>query len=234
MAMNPSTARISRRGLLIAAAGVVGTGGVPGLAHAAPSRGTQQGFHDVGSLAGRGTASEGADINDRSDIVGVTALPGTGVSHAFIMNPRFQGGQLFDLMPSAPRRQSRRTAEIELDRQIEQHEKDRQAHEASVLATVRAYRNIDERTAREIDETIDSFPHCWPFTINLPQMPTSRQAEMTRETDPKDQQSLGELRHIRAPLRGDRGPIAKCAARTHHREQAVCPPNSQLARCSHH
>lgn len=55
-------------------------------------------------------------------------------------------------------RHSRQTAGIDLGRQIEQHEKDRQAHEASVLATIKAYRNIDERTAREIDETIDSLP----------------------------------------------------------------------------
>ncbi|HEX8867977.1 MAG TPA: hypothetical protein VF821_20120 [Lentzea sp.] len=96
--MNPSTAGISRRILLIAAVGAVA---LPGLAHAAP--GAQEGFHDVGSLAGPGTASESVDINDRGDVVGVTALPGTAVSHAFITNPRVQGGRLVDLMPSEPR-----------------------------------------------------------------------------------------------------------------------------------
>ncbi|MFS8103311.1 hypothetical protein LFM09_39915 [Lentzea alba] len=102
--MNPSTAGISRRRLLIAAAGAAGVAALPGLAHAAPdSRGTRTGFHDIGSLAGPGTASEGADINDRGDVVGVTALPGTAVSHAFIMNPGVEGGRLFDLMPSEPR-----------------------------------------------------------------------------------------------------------------------------------
>jgi uncharacterized protein YPO0396 len=55
-------------------------------------------------------------------------------------------------------KQSRRKAEIDLGHQIEQHAKDREAHETSVLATIKAYRNIDERTAREIDETIDSLP----------------------------------------------------------------------------
>ncbi|MCE7009996.1 hypothetical protein LWC34_45400 [Kibdelosporangium philippinense] len=55
-------------------------------------------------------------------------------------------------------RHSRHIAENDLGRQIEQHVKDRQSHETSVLATIKAYRNIDERTAREIDETIDSLP----------------------------------------------------------------------------
>ncbi|MBP2320520.1 uncharacterized protein YPO0396 [Kibdelosporangium banguiense] len=62
-----------------------------------------------------------------------------------------------DASPSAVRH-SRRTAKNDLGHQIEQHVKDRQAYETSVLATIKAYRNIDERTAREIDETIDSLP----------------------------------------------------------------------------
>jgi len=62
-----------------------------------------------------------------------------------------------DASPAAVKH-SRRTAEIDLGRQIEQHEKDRQTLETSVLATIKAYRNIDERTAREIDEAIDSLP----------------------------------------------------------------------------
>ncbi|WP_163508981.1 ATP-binding protein [Fodinicola acaciae] len=53
---------------------------------------------------------------------------------------------------------SRRGAEVDLGGQIEQHRKDREAHEQSVLATIQAYRNIDDRTEREIDGTIDSLP----------------------------------------------------------------------------
>ncbi|WP_410652337.1 ATP-binding protein [Amycolatopsis sp. cmx-4-54] len=53
-------------------------------------------------------------------------------------------------------KQSRLTAEDDLSHQIEQHKKDRESHEQLILVTIRAYRNIDERTARELDETIES------------------------------------------------------------------------------
>jgi uncharacterized protein YPO0396 len=55
-------------------------------------------------------------------------------------------------------RLSRQTAENGVREQRDQHAKDRKSHEDSVLATIRAYRNIDERTGREIDDTIDSLP----------------------------------------------------------------------------
>lgn len=45
-----------------------------------------------------------------------------------------------------------------LQEQISRHASDRRTLEDAVLTTIRAYRNIDERTAREIDETIESLP----------------------------------------------------------------------------
>jgi uncharacterized protein YPO0396 len=45
-----------------------------------------------------------------------------------------------------------------LGEQIGQHAKERDTLEGTLLVTLRAYRNIDERTAREIDETIESLP----------------------------------------------------------------------------
>jgi uncharacterized membrane protein len=60
-------------------------------------------FHDVGSIAGPGAPSEATDINDRGDVVGITSLPGTQVTHAFIMNPQVNGGRLTDIMPSESR-----------------------------------------------------------------------------------------------------------------------------------
>lgn len=51
---------------------------------------------------------------------------------------------------------SRQTAEIDLGQQIDRHVKDQEAAETSVLATIKAYRNIDDRTASEVDETMES------------------------------------------------------------------------------
>jgi uncharacterized protein YPO0396 len=45
-----------------------------------------------------------------------------------------------------------------LQDQVSRHASDRRNLEDAVLATIRAYRNIDERTAREIDDTIESLP----------------------------------------------------------------------------
>jgi len=96
------TAGISRRGLLIGAAGAAGLAAFhPSEARAATAAYGQ--FHGIGSLAGPGAPSEANDINDRGDIVGSTALPGTSVSHAFIMNPKTRGGRLVDLTPSEAR-----------------------------------------------------------------------------------------------------------------------------------
>jgi uncharacterized membrane protein len=90
-------AGVSRRSLLVAAAGMAV---LPASAWAAdPARL----LHDIGSLAGTGTPSEAADINDRGDVVGATSLPGTRTSHAFIMNPRVDGGRLTDITPGEKR-----------------------------------------------------------------------------------------------------------------------------------
>jgi uncharacterized protein YPO0396 len=53
---------------------------------------------------------------------------------------------------------SYRDAEKILRDQISRHTSDRRNLEDLVLTTIRAYRNIDERTAREIDDTIESLP----------------------------------------------------------------------------
>ncbi|MFD1045062.1 hypothetical protein ACFQ1S_05380, partial [Kibdelosporangium lantanae] len=70
-------------------------------------------------------------------------------------------------------KQSRLTAEDDLSHQIEQHKKDRGSHEQMILVTIRAYRNVDERTGRELDETIESLPalldlHTQLVTDDLP------------------------------------------------------------------
>lgn len=71
-------------------------GGFTAAGGARPGTGVR--FHGVGSLAGPGSQSEATDINDRGVIVGVSAVPGTGTTHAFLMDP--DDGRLTDLTPS--------------------------------------------------------------------------------------------------------------------------------------
>lgn len=59
-------------------------------------------LHAIGSLAGSGTVCQAADINDRGDVVGMTSIPDSQATHAFIMNPAVEGGRLIDLTPSEP------------------------------------------------------------------------------------------------------------------------------------
>lgn len=54
-----------------------------------------------------------------------------------------------------------------LRQQIERHKDDREKLEAAVVGHIAAYRNLDERTARETDGTIDSLPlRSWRPTSN--------------------------------------------------------------------
>lgn len=50
------------------------------------------------------------------------------------------------------------TAISDVRSQIERHQKDRESHESAVLGYIVAYRNLDERAARETDGTITSLP----------------------------------------------------------------------------
>jgi uncharacterized protein YPO0396 len=45
-----------------------------------------------------------------------------------------------------------------LEEQIQVRDKDRATYEGSLLVIIRAYRNIDDRTHREVDDTIESLP----------------------------------------------------------------------------
>jgi uncharacterized membrane protein len=60
-------------------------------------------LHAIRPLGGPGTACQAADINDRGDVVGMTSIPGSQATHAYIMNPDVAGGRLTDLTPSDPR-----------------------------------------------------------------------------------------------------------------------------------
>ncbi|MFZ4302304.1 hypothetical protein ACOZE3_30900 [Streptomyces cinereoruber] len=60
-------------------------------------------FHGVGSFAGPAARSEAFDISDRGVVVGAAAVPGSGATHAFVMDPETDGGRLTDITPSDPR-----------------------------------------------------------------------------------------------------------------------------------
>ncbi|MFJ6666539.1 hypothetical protein [Streptomyces sp. NPDC091383] len=99
---------ISRRGLLFAGAAsgaALALAPLPARAgeRRPPGEAGERLPHDLGSLAGAGAASEATGLNDRGDVVGATALPGGTLSHAFVMNPRVNGGRLRDLTPSLER-----------------------------------------------------------------------------------------------------------------------------------
>lgn len=96
--------------LVLATSGSVAGLGTPGQAAGSSPAGSQDprveavsAFHNLRSIAGPGAPGEATDINDRGAVVGVTSLPGTATSHAFLSDPRVRGGQLTDLTPSESR-----------------------------------------------------------------------------------------------------------------------------------
>jgi hypothetical protein len=88
--------------LALAASGLGTPAPAAAGAHGPPGEAVRT-FHRLGSIAGPGAASEATDINDHGAVVGVTSLPGSATSHAFLADPRIRGGRLIDLTPSEPR-----------------------------------------------------------------------------------------------------------------------------------
>ena len=68
------------------------------------------------------------------------------------------GSHLVDAMIEAQVHKSYRDAATQLDGQITAHDEQRSIYERMLLAIIRSYRNIDDRTAREIDEDIAALP----------------------------------------------------------------------------
>ena len=69
-----------------------------------------------------------------------------------------------------------------LDEQIQQHDVARQDGEKLLITTIRAYRNINDRTQREIDETIDALPALEQIQRQLvtDDLPRARTAWLTK------------------------------------------------------
>lgn len=63
-----------------------------------------------------------------------------------------------DAMIEARVQASYRDAANKLDTQIEGHDEQRKTYEQVLVATIRAYRNINDRTARDIDDNIAALP----------------------------------------------------------------------------
>ncbi len=134
---------------------------------------------------------------------------------------------------------SYRDAERILLEQIAQHAKDRDTLESTLLATLRAYRNIDERTAREIDETIESLPALLAIREQLAtdDLPRTREQWLKKVDDDLNQALRKVLTQIDADGRDIRrglGPINQVLGDVPFRQgstlalEAVEQPNTDL------
>ncbi|MBO4207555.1 ATP-binding protein [Micromonospora echinofusca] len=94
--------------------------------------------------------------------------------------------------------QSLRTAVEHLSGQIERHRSDREKHEAAVVGYIAAYRNLDERTARETDGTIDSLPSVLAIYEQLvtDDLPRAKDAWLAKVDEDMNRQLRGLLVQI--------------------------------------
>jgi len=82
--------------------------------------------------------------------------------------------------------------------QIERHKEDREKLEAAVVAHIAAYRNLDERTARETDGTIDSLPALLAIYQQLvtDDLPRAKDAWLAKVDEDMNRQLRGVLVQI--------------------------------------
>ncbi|GAA4240128.1 hypothetical protein GCM10022254_63730 [Actinomadura meridiana] len=90
------------------------------------------------------------------------------------------------------------TAITDLRRQIERHKDDREKLETAVVGHIAAYRNLDERTARETDGTIDSLPALLAIHEQLvtDDLPRAKHAWLAKVDEDMNQQLRGVLVQI--------------------------------------
>jgi uncharacterized protein YPO0396 len=122
-----------------------------------------------------------------------TAPPLTDEEHTALMFTRFD-------KPADPKgvAASLVAAVEDLRRQIERHKDDREKHEATIVAHISAYRNLDERTARETDGTIDSLPALLAVYRQLvtDDLPRAKGAWLAKVDDDMNRQLRGVLVQI--------------------------------------
>ncbi|WP_083267866.1 ATP-binding protein [Lentzea guizhouensis] len=93
---------------------------------------------------------------------------------------------------------SLRAAMENLRGQIEQHKQDREKLEVAVVGHIAAYRNLDERTARETDGTIDSLPALLAIYRQLvtDDLPRAKDAWLAKVDEDMNRQLRGLLVQI--------------------------------------
>ncbi|GAB3966990.1 SbcC/MukB-like Walker B domain-containing protein [Plantactinospora veratri] len=86
----------------------------------------------------------------------------------------------------------------DLRRQIDRHEDDREKLETAVVGHIAAYRNLDERTARETDGTIESLPSVLAIYEQLvtDDLPRAKDAWLAKVDDDMNRQLRGLLVQI--------------------------------------
>ena len=91
----------------------------------------------------------------------------------------------------------------DLRRQIERHKDDREKLESAIVAHISAYRNLDERTARETDGTIDSLPALLAIYHQLmaDDLPRAKGAWLAKVDDDMNRQLRGVLVQIEEDAR---------------------------------
>ncbi len=95
------------------------------------------------------------------------------------------------------------TAISNLSEQIERHKQDREKLETAVVSRIAAYRNLDERTARETDGTIDSLPALLAIYQQLvtDDLPRAKGAWLVKVDEDMNRQLRGVLVQIQDDAR---------------------------------
>jgi uncharacterized protein YPO0396 len=114
----------------------------------------------------------------------------------------------------------------DLRAEIQQHAKDREHLEQSVLATIRAYRNLDDRSAREIDDDIGSLEallaiHQQILTDDLPRTRSRWLAKVDQEMNTQLQGLLVQIEEDRQMIRRGVDPINAVLAGVTFREHSA-------------
>ncbi|MFD7159033.1 ATP-binding protein [Kribbella sp. NPDC059898] len=121
---------------------------------------------------------------------------------------------------------SYRKAVEDLRAEILQHEKDRETLEGSVLATIRAYRNLDEKSAKEIDENIESLEallaiHQQILTDDLPRTRSRWLAKVDQDMNTQLQGLLVQIDEDRKTIQRGIDPVNAVLAGVTFREASA-------------
>jgi uncharacterized protein YPO0396 len=156
----------------------------------------------------------------------LTADERSGVAKLPFDAPRFMTDGDVDASLKAGVAASYAKAVEDLRAAIRQHEKDRETLEGSVLATIRAYRNLDDRSAREIDESIDSLTallaiHDQILTDDLPRTRSRWLSKVDQDMNTQLQGLLVQIDEDRQMIRRGIDPINAVLTGVTFREESA-------------